>query len=473
MAESGIIKNIISLFDSDVDYEESATFRDELNRQCNLIVVPSAIVALVSWLPYIPLDIGLYGKFAFIPYLRVGFSLVGLTLLILHLSAPLKKRSYWLLFALMCYLELTTAAIVGLVNADPIYMGGYGMLILVLPLVPFEKMHALFILLFSLVEFFLIVLVFGMKSTPLDKYGLYNIIAAAVISAIAILILDNIRKISFEKSKLDYLNNMQLKVISLEIVQANEELKKANDLQSSLIEITAHDLRNPLQTIIGCTELLQGELHGDPQSAENLESIYRSTDNMINLSNRLLSALSIESGKLELNKSNVDIGGLANSVVQNSQPNAEKKKQSIFFSTEKECFVYGDEMLLREIFENLLGNAIKFSQPGKSIWVTVGRQNSLVTYNVRDEGPGLNQSDKEKIFTRYQKLSAKPTGGESSTGLGLSIVKDLVELHKGNLRVESEAGKGSAFIVELPQGAQEGSGGAPPGSIVLLTPPSV
>ncbi len=99
--------------------------------------------------------------------------------------------------------------------------------------------------------------------------------------------------------------------------------------------------------------------------------------------------------------------------------------------------------------DNLVSNAIKYSPLGKTIWVTVQRQGPIVQFRVRDEGPGLTDDDKKKLFGKFQRLSALPTDNESSTGLGLSIVKQIVEMHNGQVWAESEAGQGSTFIIEL------------------------
>jgi signal transduction histidine kinase len=147
----------------------------------------------------------------------------------------------------------------------------------------------------------------------------------------------------------------------------------------------------------------------------------------------------------------VDLGrlGLATSGIL--QPQAEAKLQRIHASAEDGCLVEGDEDWLRQVLENLLGNAIKYSPPRRSIFLSVARAGGSVRVEVRDEGPGLTEDDRAKIFGRFQRLSARPTGGESSTGLGLSIVKQLVERHHGRVWAESPGrGQGSSFLVELP-----------------------
>jgi len=145
-------------------------------------------------------------------------------------------------------------------------------------------------------------------------------------------------------------------------------------------------------------------------------------------------------------------------VVATNLQQANQKEQRIDFYAEPNCIAEVDAERIREVFDNLVSNAIKYSPMGKTIWVRVFRDTSsdreampVVRFTVRDEGQGLTEEDMKKIFGRFQRLSAIPTGGESSTGLGLSIAKQLVELHDGKLWAESEGkNKGAMFVVELP-----------------------
>ena len=133
-------------------------------------------------------------------------------------------------------------------------------------------------------------------------------------------------------------------------------------------------------------------------------------------------------------------------------PNAEKKSQTIELDLAQNCLAELDIERMREVFENLVSNAVKYSPKGKRIQVSLMQASEeTVRIAVKDEGQGLTEADKEKLFGKFQRLSARPTGGESSTGLGLSIVKQLVELHGGKVWAESEGkDNGATFFVELP-----------------------
>jgi len=445
------IKQVFRMFQRDVYLEYARTFQEELNRQCNYVVIPIIMIAIFSWLPYIQLDIKLHPQPLVAILFRLGFSLTGLISLVLYFTPYFRDKGYLLVLFMIFYLEIATAAILGLGSANPAYMGGYAMLILILPIVPFNKKHLIFTLFSSLALFVVVGSTQGMQfKTWEQKYGLYNLVVASVVSLIAVLLLNNIRLSNFEKSNLIYSSSEKLRKSALEIAQMNEELKKADKLKGKLLEIAAHDLKSPLQVIIGYVDLLHERFKGDQEAQEKLDIIYKSSDSMVELLDKLLKALTIDSGKLVLHRSRIDIGRLAQSLIKQLVPNMERKGQRAFFSGEEDCLVNGDEMLLREVMENLLSNAIKFSPLGKSIWVGVERFDSRVVFHVRDEGPGMSPDDQEKLFIRFQKLSARPTGNESSTGLGLAIARDLVELHQGLIRVDSLEGEGCIFTIELP-----------------------
>lgn len=430
------IRTFLKRLKENIDYEHSPTFKEELNRKCNALVIPGGVLSMFSWLLYIPLDRNLYTELPIIIYLRLGLCLIGFVALVLHFTPYFKTRGYLLMFLIVYYVGYAAAIIVGMTGADPVYMGGLSIVIMLIALVPLQRSHA-YILLFSTLLIFFIAGVF-MDMTfkvSLERYGLYNIMVATAISIISIIVFDRIRKNSHEQSLL--------------VKVTNEELTKANKIKSELLEIAAHDLKDPLQVVIGYTDLLQMKLKDDVFAIEKLSKIYKSTDQMIRLITGLLEIASIESGKLVLNRTDVDLGRMAETVIKNNRPALEKKKQEMIYHVEKNCVFNGDEMLLQQVMENLINNAIKFSPLGKHIWISVTQQDGFIIFKVRDEGPGLTRDDKRKVFGKFQRLSAKPTGKESSSGLGLALTKELVKLHGGTIRVQSEWGKGSEFIVEL------------------------
>jgi ligand-binding sensor domain-containing protein/signal transduction histidine kinase len=224
----------------------------------------------------------------------------------------------------------------------------------------------------------------------------------------------------------------------------------ADHLKGEMLSIAAHDLKTPLQSMIGYGDLLAAE-GASKAAVEYAGYSTRSAQRMLDIVNRLLQSDSMERGGLPVLRQAVNVGDLALAIAGSLQPHAEAKKQRIHASAAPSCLVEGDEEWLRQVLENLVGNAIKYSPPRCSIWVDVKKANGTVRLEVRDEGPGLTEDDKARLFGRFQRGSARPTGGESATGLGLSIVKQLVELHSGQVWAESGGrGEGARFVVELP-----------------------
>jgi len=219
--------------------------------------------------------------------------------------------------------------------------------------------------------------------------------------------------------------------------------------------IAAHDLRNPLGAVKGYVELMLEEEMERVEQVELLGKVREASSRMGQMVQNLLDANRIERGEMNLSVSAGDLVGLVRSVVEAHRPGAVAKQQSIEQAgeggpVEVKMEVKMDGGVMMQVLENLVSNAVKYSPAGKRIEVGVERVEGAVRVRVKDEGPGLSEGDRRKLFGKFARLSAKPTGGESSTGLGLSIVKKMVEAMKGRVWCESEPGQGAAFIVELP-----------------------
>ncbi len=241
-----------------------------------------------------------------------------------------------------------------------------------------------------------------------------------------------------------------------QITRANANLIEAIDLKNQFINMTIHDLRNPLGVIKSVLELFKMELNLDSENLELLSLALSSSNLLLNLVDELLEAAKIESGKLSLNTEDLDLHLIIVECIDSFKYNLEKKNQTLEFNPDKEYnfLVSADKTRLKEIIDNLISNAIKYSPLDSKIIVStthrIYKSFLFVQLRVKDFGPGLSKTDQSKIFNSFQKLTPKPTGGEPSTGLGLSIVKKLVEYHNGKIWVETELGKGCEFIVEFP-----------------------
>jgi signal transduction histidine kinase len=233
--------------------------------------------------------------------------------------------------------------------------------------------------------------------------------------------------------------------------EATARAEAANNLKSELIAVTAHDLKNPLQVASGFAEVLAAQVPPGSPAAEMTAAIQRAAERMLALIEALLTHAALEAGALELRRQVLDLAVVAAAVVEQNRPHAERKRQRLEITSAGPAFVSADATRLTQVLDNLVSNAVKYSPPGATVRLVLASAEGRSRVAVRDEGPGLTAEDMAGLFRRFHKLSARPTGGEGSTGLGLSIVRRLVDLHGGRVWAESAGpGRGSTFVVELP-----------------------
>ncbi len=220
--------------------------------------------------------------------------------------------------------------------------------------------------------------------------------------------------------------------------------------QIQVLNIAAHDLRNPLTTIPLWADMIKE--HADTKVISLMcDNINKGAKNMTRIINEWLENAATEASLIKLRLIKVDFATVIQRVVEANQVLANNKNQKIHLTIEDHPEIYADETKLTEVVDNLLNNAIKYSEKEKNITITLKQKNFKAILEIKDEGQGLIADDKKIIFQRFTTLSAKPTGGETSTGLGLSIVKTLVEAHNGTISAESDGqNKGTIFTVEIP-----------------------
>ena len=235
-----------------------------------------------------------------------------------------------------------------------------------------------------------------------------------------------------------------------EIIRKNEELSTLNIEKNDLISIVSHDLKSPLNNIralIGLIDL--SPLPPKNRSAEFLEMINESTIRLTNMIEKILDVEAIESKKLNIKLEKINLSEIATSTVKRFEAEAKRKQIQLLPSINENIIIKADNSFLIQVLENLISNAIKFSPKGKNIFIKVFSHQNMSVFEVKDEGPGLSDKDKKKLFRKYQKLSNNPTANESSTGLGLSIVKKFVKNMGGEIWCESEPSKGASFFCKF------------------------
>ncbi|MSU61856.1 MAG: hybrid sensor histidine kinase/response regulator [Pedosphaera sp.] len=247
------------------------------------------------------------------------------------------------------------------------------------------------------------------------------------------------------------------------IVRYTEQLAHLNNEKNEFMGIAAHDLRNPLSAIKGYAEMMVedanalalGEVKDLKACAVELDANGRKIGDtaarMAEMVQNLLDANRIERGEMQLNLVPIDLAAAVAAVLETQRPRAVAKQQTFHWQNEAgPVSVLADATVLTQVIENLVSNAVKYSPTGKNIYVRLRRSPDGTRIEVQDEGPGLSAEDQKKLFGKFARLSAKPTGGEHSTGLGLSIVKKMVEAMNGKVWCESELGKGATFFAEFP-----------------------
>lgn len=258
---------------------------------------------------------------------------------------------------------------------------------------------------------------------------------------------------STQTSALNKLSNQNNTLIEQKntISSQKEKLSTLIDDKNYVIRILAHDVRSPLKNIQGLIKLLDLETD-ENRKAEIKELLIQTSNNAENLVNRVLELDRSENETKRVEISNVDVFGLLHQLVMNMQELANRKSIRIDLIIEaKQMVINGDKTYVHLIIENLLSNAIKFSNEDTNIEVGAFNVNNKLLISITDQGPGIHPDEEGKLFKQFSKLSARPTAGESSTGLGLSLVKRYVELCKGKVWYErNPMGKGSIFKVEFP-----------------------
>jgi signal transduction histidine kinase len=246
-------------------------------------------------------------------------------------------------------------------------------------------------------------------------------------------------------------NETVLLQLNEEIRNANQALDEANRLKDRFLGLAAHDLRNPLGNIsVMASMMLQNQCAPDEQ-ADFLKSMVHESDQMLLLLQDLLSASAARSGKLKLKPVLQDPEKILRQAFDGFVLIARKKGIKLAWEVPSNLpSAELDAHRMAEVLSNLISNSLKFCSPGQSVYLGAAAVNSHLEISVRDTGPGIRQEELPRLFEPFAKLSNKSTASEPSTGLGLSIVKEIVEMHGGRVSVGSVPGQGTTFKVNLP-----------------------
>ncbi len=298
---------------------------------------------------------------------------------------------------------------------------------------------------------------FEIKAAPWRTpaaYLLYLAAAAAVLLGLHRLRVRILKEQNRLMAQRIHEHTARLRQNKAELQELNAQLLQLNQAKNTFLGIAAHDLKSPLAALALEGELLSMGGLTEAEVQERGAQIQEAASRMSQLVTKLLDVHAIESQRMDLDLAPVDLAEVVHDLRLSYEGMARAKAIRIELEVPGEGLpAIADPTHLREILENLVSNAIKFTPPGppeRHLWIRARREDARAILEVQDQGPGFTEEDKRQAFESFARLSARPTGGEDSTGLGLSIVKRLVEAMGGTILLVSEAGQGATFRIELP-----------------------
>jgi len=247
-------------------------------------------------------------------------------------------------------------------------------------------------------------------------------------------------------------NISEFKKLEYFLLNENENLLQLNKSKDKFISILSHDLRAPFTSILGFTEILMNEPDlTQNEKNEYLNYIHESSQNQLQLINYLLDWSRLQTGRMKIESERIHALTIVFNCIASLTGNAIRKNIDIKANVPENIFIKADEKLITQVITNLLSNAIKFSQENKHVEINAEVFNDdKVEFIIKDQGIGIPDNYKEKLFKVEKKFSTEGTKGEKGTGLGLSLVKEIVEKHKGDIWFYSEIEKGSEFHFTVP-----------------------
>ena len=293
-------------------------------------------------------------------------------------------------------------------------------------------------------------LVVGCDLAGIDLPKTYNPKWESIVSAagyLGLVMFMSLLGLVFEKGRAKAYASLQSALNDLNAT--NKTLVHLNQEKSEFLSIVAHDLKNPLTAIMASGELMK-EI-SDPMVLRHMAgTVLTASERMHRLIKDLLDVNAIEEGRYASKMEPCEMGPLVTQIVEQNSVSAKKKQIGIRLGVHEGLIARTDEAATLQILDNLISNAVKYSPKNTTVHVHLVPEKDHALVLVRDEGPGISDEDQKKLFQKYSRLTARPTGGESSTGLGLSIAKRLAQVLGGDILCRSALGAGTTFTLRLP-----------------------
>ena len=240
---------------------------------------------------------------------------------------------------------------------------------------------------------------------------------------------------------------------TVELEQLSSKLLDAESQRSNFLSHILNEINNPLTSILGLTKSIIDSSHKDPELVRKQANLaYEEAFELDYKMRNVFAAAKIEAGSVTVRPGNVDVEGMMDGILQDLDFKYARKGLKIGRSVEitSNTLFHTDGALLHTILLNLIGNAVEFSPPRQLIKVDLQLSSSRMLFAITDQGPGLNETDKQAIFGRFRQLDEGTTKTHPGTGLGLSIIREYTEMLGGELNIKSSKGEGSTFILVLP-----------------------
>jgi len=452
------------LFQSPDNLFNNDTFYGELNYECSKLPFMFFLSA-VAWLTYIPLDNKLHVPcLSLVLGLRYGLTALSVLSIALTFTKFFRARPIILLMALVAYLNLGTAIVTATADEKFVspYMGGFVFVLMIPVFAPFPLISKFIITFIPVVLLFVLGSVRGIPFfKPPISYATNDTLCTFVMTMI----------LSYAQNTLRFNAWQQQVTLKFLVQQDQERIATISDLaskaeaasksKSDFLARMSHEIRTPMNAVIGISELAMREKEV-PQSTYNLlVTIRQAGQNLLSIINDILDFSKIESGMMKIIPANYHFPSLIKDVVNIIGIKAANSMLDFQVSVDKSIpdTLFGDEVRIRQIFLNILSNAVKYTTEGFVSLTVTGKQTDdktvIIIIEVADSGRGIAQEDMDILFDDFVQLDVAKNKGIEGTGLGLAITYNLVKAMNGNIGVQSEYGKGSVFTVTLPQGISE------------------